>query len=113
MCGIAGLAGGQLDREWLDGVLRAITHRGPDDEGRWWAESRHGFVETFQSGTDTEVVLAELKHFGPKGLARLNGMFTLAWCDREREELVLARDRFGIKPLYYGERGGVPAFASE
>ena len=117
-------------------MLGAIRHRGPDDEGQWWTESRHGAIglgnrrlaildlsskghqpmvhgggaltyngevynfqalrreldgagDTIRSATDTEVVLAVLNRFGLKGLARLNGMFALAWWNRKGDELVL------------------------
>jgi asparagine synthase (glutamine-hydrolysing) len=68
---------------------------------------------TFSSGTDTEVVLAVLSSQGPDGLSRLNGMFALAWWDSANAELILARDRFGIKPLYYCQTGRELLFASE
>lgn len=67
----------------------------------------------FRSQSDTEVVLALLAREGAAGLARLNGMFALALWDREREELLLARDRYGIKPLYTAQRGNVFLFGSE
>src|SRR4051794_19588785 len=62
--------------------------------------------ERFQSGTDTEVVLAVLMRYGVAGLKRLNGMFGLAYWDGRRRELIVARDRFGIKPLYYAMAEG-------
>ncbi len=73
----------------------------------------------FRSHTDTEVVLHLYEAYGPDRfkdcLNRLNGMFALAICDLRgpSPKLFLARDHFGIKPLYYSERGGKLAFASE
>lgn len=57
---------------------------------------------TFSSTSDTEVVLAALAEWGEAALPRFNGMFALAWYDRMRRRLTLARDPLGIKPLYYG-----------
>src|SRR6267142_347070 len=73
----------------------------------------------FRSHTDTEVIVHLYEEYGPdrfkECLNRLNGMFALAICDlRESSpKLFLARDHFGIKPLYYSERRGKLAFASE
>jgi asparagine synthase (glutamine-hydrolysing) len=67
----------------------------------------------FGSGTDTEVLLKAWAEWGPAALERLVGMFAFALADAERRVLVLARDQFGIKPLYYTQLGGGLAFASE
>ncbi|MGD0824389.1 MAG: asparagine synthase (glutamine-hydrolyzing) [Terriglobales bacterium] len=73
----------------------------------------------FRSHTDTEVVLHLYEEYGPDRfqdcLNRLHGMFAIAICDLRgpSPKLFLARDHFGIKPLYYCERGGKLAFASE
>jgi asparagine synthase (glutamine-hydrolysing) len=67
----------------------------------------------FQSGTDTEVVLAGWRVWGPRVLERLNGMFAFALWDSQTRELFCARDRFGVKPLYYQWQDGHFAFASE
>lgn len=62
---------------------------------------------------DTEVLLETLRLKGIPGLADLNGQFAFAYHDEESGELVLARDRMGILPLYYHESPGFLAFSSE
>jgi asparagine synthase (glutamine-hydrolysing) len=66
----------------------------------------------FQTTGDTEVLWELLNQRGESGLRRLEGMFTLAFWDQERRRLVIARDAFGIKPLYWCCRGDVLFFAS-
>ena len=67
----------------------------------------------FRSETDTEVVLCALNHWGTNSLIRFNGMFALALWDRKEKALLLARDRYGIKPLYYAQQGEEFIFGSE
>jgi len=67
----------------------------------------------FRSGGDTEVLLAALIQWGPAALPRLVGMFALALLDTSRRTMLLARDPFGIKPLYYATMELGLAFASE
>lgn len=68
----------------------------------------------FRSGSDTEVVLYALEHWGTQALTRFNGMFALALVDESKRRAWLARDRFGKKPLFIAKlRGGRLAFASE
>lgn len=67
----------------------------------------------FRSKTDTEVVLHAYVQWGVECVKRFNGMFAFAIWDRIRQELFLARDRYGIKPLYYTFVGSVFIFASE
>ena len=67
----------------------------------------------FHSRTDSEVLLNALAELGVRALGRLNGMFALALWDRKEKRLLLARDRYGIKPLYYASNGNSFAFASE
>ncbi|HUE88535.1 MAG TPA: asparagine synthase (glutamine-hydrolyzing), partial [Vicinamibacterales bacterium] len=67
----------------------------------------------FLTGSDTEVLLQLLVHRGPAALDTVRGMFALAWWDEARGALLLARDRFGIKPLYVAARAGTIAYASE
>lgn len=67
----------------------------------------------FSTGSDVEVILHLFEEHGAACLAKLEGMFAFAiWCERSGE-LFLARDRFGIKPLYYADSGEAFAFASE
>ncbi|MDP2318079.1 MAG: asparagine synthase (glutamine-hydrolyzing) [Acidobacteriota bacterium] len=69
----------------------------------------HQFVST----SDTEVVLHAWAEWGEASLTRLNGHFAFAIWDPRRRCMVLARDRFGVKPLYYYDGGSFLAFASE
>src|ERR1017187_10359313 len=55
----------------------------------------------FRSHCDTEVILAAYAQWGAECFSRFNGMWALAIYDARTDELVLARDRFGVKPLYY------------
>jgi asparagine synthase (glutamine-hydrolysing) len=68
---------------------------------------------SFQSRSDTEVLLKSYAQWGTDCLGRLNGMFTFAIWDKTRQELFLARDRYGIKPLYYASIGPTWLIASE
>jgi len=67
----------------------------------------------FFSATDTEVILHLYEEFGTACVERLNGMFAFALWDDRSETLMLARDRYGIKPLYYADVNGSLVFASE
>jgi asparagine synthase (glutamine-hydrolysing) len=68
---------------------------------------------TFRTNCDTEVHLHLYEQHGPEYLRRLRGMFAVALWDGRRRRLVLARDRYGIKPLYYRDAGNTLEFASE
>ncbi|MBK7947566.1 MAG: asparagine synthase (glutamine-hydrolyzing) [Deltaproteobacteria bacterium] len=67
----------------------------------------------FGSQSDTEVVLQVLIRMGARGVARLEGMFAFAFWDRDAGTLLLARDRLGIKPLFFVRRPDSVDFASE
>ncbi len=67
----------------------------------------------FRSSSDTEVVLNALSQWGVGALTKFNGMFALACWDIGRKTLLLARDRYGIKPLYYAGLPNSLAFGSE
>ena len=68
----------------------------------------------FRTRSDTEALLRHVSEHGPRGLAAMSGMFAFALWDEPTQSLLIARDRAGIKPLYYGELsdGGL-AFSSE
>ena len=68
---------------------------------------------SFVSSTDTEVIVEGIAHFGLDFVHRLNGMFALAIWNREKKELSISRDRFGVKPLYYWFNGKALVFGSE
>ncbi len=67
----------------------------------------------FTSSSDTEVLLQAYGRWGMEMLGRFRGMFAFALWDRPRKKLILARDRAGVKPLYWSFRDGVLVFASE
>lgn len=67
----------------------------------------------FRGHSDTEVMLAAWVQWGPECLPRFNGMWGFAVLDRDRQQLFCARDRFGVKPLYWLENGDMIAFGSE
>lgn len=67
----------------------------------------------FKTNSDTEVVISLYEEYGPDFLSKLNGQFAIAIWDKNKEELFLARDRVGIRPLFYTEVKGSFVFASE
>ena len=69
--------------------------------------------EKFKTNSDTEVVLRAFLRWDKDCFARLRGMFALAVWSQDAQRLVLARDRLGIKPLYFNLRGGELYFGSE
>ncbi len=67
----------------------------------------------FHSNTDTEVILKSYELWGKECVHKFNGMFAFAIWNKKTKELFIARDRYGIKPLYYYYKNGLFAFASE
>ena len=157
MCGIAGLVladGSQPLPKQLDRLVSAISHRGPDGEGRLTiggttlAHRRLAIIDlqtgdqpfqdsygtsliangeiynyreltekitdgVLSSKSDCELPLHLYRYHGLAFTEHLRGMYALAIHDSKRGRLVLARDPFGIKPLYYVKNKGCFAFASE
>src|SRR2546422_587880 len=97
-----------------------------DESGRSWIvyngeiynykALREGLLErghTLRTNSDTEAIVHLYEEKGPDALHELNGMFAFAIWDEGERRLLLARDRLGIKPLYFREAEGRVAFASE
>ncbi len=72
-----------------------------------------GAGKSFRSHSDTETFLEWLVEKGPEGLEQVNGFFAFALWDRQEGSLLIGRDRYGIKPLFYREEEGGLLFASE
>lgn len=68
---------------------------------------------TFKTQSDTEVIVHLYEEYGPEFLNKLNGQFAIAIWDKTKQELFLARDRVGIRPLFYTTIGNTFVFASE
>jgi asparagine synthase (glutamine-hydrolysing) len=95
-----------------------------DTEGRWWltyngevfnhqALRQQLPVVDWRSRTDTETVLRSLSAWSEEAVPRFNGLFAFAALDTARKQLLLARDRFGVKPLYLARQDGGIWYASE
>jgi asparagine synthase (glutamine-hydrolysing) len=77
-------------------------------------EIRHELNDhPFQTGSDTEVILAAYSKWGEKCLDRFNGMFAFALYDKKEQAVFIARDRLGIKPVYYRAEKNQLVFSSE
>lgn len=91
----------------------AITYNGEIYNFRELRAELEALGHVFCTGTDTEVALVAYRQFGSDCVRRFNGMFALAILDEESGALFLARDRYGIKPLYYAVFDGIFLFGSE
>src|SRR5438132_11929190 len=119
----AGLANARLSIIDLEGGSQPIAN---EDETLWivfngeifnYLELRAELEprgHTFRTSTDTEVILHLFEEYGPACLERMNGQFSIAIWDTKRRRLFLARDRLGVRPLFYTQVGGDSLlFASE
>lgn len=159
MCGILGqISKSEIDKDKFYQQLMKINHRGPDDNGVYYAKniafghtrlsildlSTHGYQPMvsdssdyiivfngevynfeiirkeledqgykFHSNSDTEVILNGFIEYKEKIVDKLNGMFAFSIYNKETEEIFLARDRSGIKPLYYFNDNNNFVFSSE
>lgn len=91
----------------------AITFNGELYNYRELKRELQQYGITFRSTGDTEVVLYSLIVWGRQALSRFNGMFALAFYDRNKKSILLARDHAGIKPLYFSQQGESVIFASQ
>src|SRR5579875_3076144 len=109
---IIDLAGGDQPMLTADGELCVVQNGEILNHLELRAELERQGVR-FRTRCDTEVLLHLYRREGPGFVSRLRGMFALALWDRGAGRLLLARDRFGIKPLYYAVGSGRLSFASE
>lgn len=104
--------GGWQPMSTLDGRY-AVVYNGELYNYVELREELRALGECFRSQSDTEVLLAAWARWGIEALSRFEGMFAFALLDRRARTVTLARDPFGIKPLYWGTWRGGLAFASE
>ncbi|MEU4538306.1 asparagine synthase (glutamine-hydrolyzing) [Streptosporangium sp. NPDC023825] len=94
-------------------VVAVLTYSGEVYNYRELREELKARGHRFHTASDTEVVLAAYLEWGENCADRLNGMFAFGVWDVERQELVLVRDRLGVKPLYYCPTPAGVLFGSE
>ena len=90
-----------------------ITYNGEVYNFKELRESLKSLGHHFETNTDTEVVIAAYSRWGTQSFSMLKGMFALAIWDSTEQELILARDAAGMKPLYYTREEHAISFASE
>jgi asparagine synthase (glutamine-hydrolysing) len=110
---IIDLEGGDQPIAGVDGRVVVVQNGEIYNHAELRAELEHAGHVFRTPHSDTEVLVHLYEEHGPRFAERLRGMFAVAVWDGERRRLVLARDRFGIKPLYYRDGPGDFAFASE
>ncbi|MFI5026767.1 MAG: asparagine synthase (glutamine-hydrolyzing), partial [Solirubrobacterales bacterium] len=109
---IIDLAGGDQPIGNEDGRIQVIQN-GEIYNYRDLREELRGRGHSFSTHSDTEVLVHLYEERGPAFVEALRGMFAIAIWDSRKSRLLLARDRFGIKPLYYRVAGGTVSFGSE
>ena len=109
---IIDLDGGQQPISNEDGTI-TIVFNGEIYNYRDLQESLRARGHTFKTSSDTEVIVHLYEDLGEDCVKELRGMFAFAIWDSARQRLFIARDRLGIKPLYYTDHRGSLVFASE
>ena len=109
---IIDLAGGHQPIAGCDGRV-TVVQNGEIYNHAALREELERLGHRFRTRSDTEVLAHAYEEWGEGFAVRLRGMFAVALWDAGAARLVLARDRFGIQPLFYAQRGGRLAFASE
>ncbi|HEX3642944.1 MAG TPA: asparagine synthase (glutamine-hydrolyzing), partial [Ktedonobacteraceae bacterium] len=90
-----------------------ITYNGEIYNFRELRSELESSGHTFRTQSDTEVLLHAYVEWGEACVGRLNGMFAFGLWDDYKQQLLLARDHLGLKPLYYAQRGSAILFGSE
>lgn len=90
-----------------------ITYNGEIYNFRELRRELESYGHTFRTQSDTEVILHAYAEWGEACVQRLNGIFAFGLWDEQKQQLLLARDHLGVKPLYYAQRGSTILFGSE
>jgi len=109
---IVDLAGGAQPLESEEGRV-VVTYNGESYNYKELTTELQGLGHRFKTVCDTEVLVHGWEEWGPRLFERLNGQFAFALYDRRTQEVILARDRFGVRPLFWAVRDGDLFFASE
>src|SRR3989304_6553988 len=109
---IIDLAGGHQPIHNEDGTIQ-VTYNGEIYNFQQMRKALESFGHKFYPQSDTEVIVHSYEQYGESFVGKLNGMFAIALWDSKSKKLILARDRMGIKPLYYALEKGKLLFASE
>lgn len=109
---IVDLAGGAQPMTNEDGNV-VVTYNGEVYNHRELASELRALGHRFATTCDTEVLVHGWEAWGPRLFDRLNGQFAFALYEHRTRRVILARDRFGVRPLYYALQDGVLRFASE